>query len=167
MNAESDDRRQSGIQRSAPPLSKEGQFLLEAIADRAAAHLRRVNCTEIDARRATIDAYFKLGDDIHTLRTTAAFGARLMSLLAARINFDESRLQKIGRMAERIGAEERQILCDLVDSKGLPLTPSHFIELERVQHTRERMRLVSEALETRLSVRLFRMRIDALLAKTG
>jgi hypothetical protein len=133
-------------------LSDEANRLLDSVAVSVVAHLR-------DGRRAVIETYFKAGDEIHRLRSTAVCGPRAVRLLAERIGMDESGLQKWGRMAEVIRGEERVAICGLVDAAMLPLTPSLIVELQRVRNAEDRMELARAALEQGLSVEQLRTRI--------
>jgi hypothetical protein len=131
---------------------EEAENLVEAVAGRVVAHLR-------DARRAATDAYFRAGDEVHTLRAAAACGPAAVRLLAERLSMDESGLQKWARMAEAIRGEERVAICSMVDAAGLPLMPSLLVELVRIRRADDRQRLAREALDRGFSVEQLRARI--------
>jgi hypothetical protein len=122
---------------------------LRAVAGRVLNHLH-------DGRRALIDAYFQVGDEIHKLRTSTAFGRRAVALLAQELGMDESGLQRWGRLAEMIRGEERDAICGATDRFGLPITPSLLVELERVRDRTIRMKLARTVLEKGQSVRQLR-----------
>ena len=128
---------------------------VQAVAGRVLSHLR-------DGRRALIDAYFQVGDEIRELRSSAAFGRRAVALLASEVGMDESGLQKWGRMAAMVKGEDRKAICDHVDKRGLPLTPSLLVELERVRDRNARMELVRTVLDRQLSVRQLRVLVTEL-----
>lgn len=135
----------------------------DALADVVANHVVKLLC---DARRATLDAYLRIGDEVHRLRVVDACGSPLVRRLGERVGMDESGLQRLGRMAEAIHGDERESICRLIGGRGLPLTASMVAELARLRHAGDRLELAQEAVECNLTVGQMRVRI-AQLRKTA
>jgi hypothetical protein len=72
---------------------------------------------------------------------------------------DESGLQRVGRVAERIRGEERRHLLFLRDHEGVPLRWSIFEELERLNSADTRLALAFQVLADNLSMQELRQRI--------
>jgi hypothetical protein len=125
---------------------------LTGITRRVAESLRRMRHNESCTR-------FEIGDEVHALRCSADIGPRSVGRLATLLGMDESGLQRLGRIAERIRGEERSHLLSLRDQNGVPLRWSIFEELERLNSAHTRLALASQVLADNLSVHELRKRI--------
>jgi hypothetical protein len=109
-----------------------------------------------EARRAEALERFAAGDAIHFLRYGPDRGAHAVRQLAIRLALDESGLRRLARTAEVMRAEEREGLLALTNSRGLPLTWSHFELLAGVRGAGERLRVARIALAEGFSVESLR-----------
>ena len=167
MGDETEIQRRNGARSRAPSFSDAAKARFDASVSKASVILREAERVEVLARCAAIEAYFRLGDEVHDVRVAGGCGTRAVGVLAKKLGVDESRLQKIGRMAERIRGEERSAICRLTDSAGLPLAPSLVVELGRLHRADDRLRLARAAVDEQLSVRLLRARIDVTLTEAS
>jgi hypothetical protein len=150
----------SGVHRSADPGTPQDgpasePTALARVADQIVTHLA-------EARRGEAKARFAIGDEIHTIRHAATMLPRAVGRLAARLAIDESGLQRIARVAERIRPAERDALLSLTDGRGLPLTWSHLEQLQFVTGVEARLAFAREVLAAGLSVDELRRRLRGL-----
>jgi hypothetical protein len=112
-----------------------------------------------EARRGDVRARFAAGDEVHAVRCGSSGGSTGVRELATFLGLDESGLQRMGRVSERIRGGERDRLLALVDPVGFPLCWSHFEVLERIRDFSDRLVLARAVLAEGLSVRDMRKRL--------
>jgi hypothetical protein len=129
-----------------------------------AATANRIATTLAEAMRADVRARFLVGDELHKVRYLL-HGSFPVRALARRLGCDESGLQRIARVAERIGQNEREALLAMSDARGFPLSWSHFEELQHVSWADMRAELARKTVEEGLSVRKLRLYIHTVNGK--
>jgi hypothetical protein len=129
----------------------------EAASLREAA--RRIVGLLTEARRADVRAHFGAGDEVHGVRCGSSGATKGVRELAKILGLDESGLQRMGRVSERIRGSERDRLLALVDPIGFPLCWSHIEVLERMRDLSDRLLLAQAVLAEGLSVRDMRKRL--------